>query len=257
MDGLVLNFDEAEGRGLVRAGDGTRYAFARDDWKSPEAPESGDGVDFVPADDRATEIYLVRRAGGAAASTANGPPPDDAAAYMKQRPAMLFGAVMLVGCLLPFLSVPFLSMTLFSLPSTASFFVNLAGAFGANTQPGLGGIRAAVWSLYLLYAIPASAGWLIFREVGAGATRRLALTVGLIGLATPFVTALVSTLIVRSSGPAQAASGRAQIPDPANAIVQMLSYIGIGWMLIVVASIGLVAIGSGWSPFGVGARSDD
>ncbi|HYJ31181.1 MAG TPA: hypothetical protein VEW25_12680, partial [Allosphingosinicella sp.] len=230
------------------------YEFGREDWKSPAPPESGASVDFVPSGDRATEIYVVRRAATQSAA-APAPPSAKAGAYFKRRPAMILGLVMLAGCLLPFLSVPFFSMTLFSLPSTFSFFVNLAGAFGANTQPGMGGARAAAWSLYLLYTIPAAAGWLIFREVGGTATRRLSLAVGLIGLAMPFVTAIVSTLIVRASAPVQGAR-RPDIPNPADAVLQMLSHIGIGWMLIILASIGLVALGSGWSPFGPAARRD-
>lgn len=251
MDGLVLNFDEAEGSGLVRTGDGTRYAFEREDWKSPERPESGDGVDFVPEGDRATEIYLVRRAG---ATTAAASPPQDVATYVKRRPAMICAVMMLLGCVLPFLSVPFFSMTLFGLPSTASFFVNLAGAFGANTQPGMGGIRASVWSLYLLYAIPGAAGWLIFREIVGAASRRLALGVGITGLATPFVTTTISTITFRASLPATGPGAVREVPNPLEASLQLLSYIGIGWMLIIVASIGLIAIGSGWSPFGAAQR---
>jgi len=256
MDGIVLNFDEAEGRGIVRAGDGVRYGFAREDWRSPDLPESGDAIDFVPSGDRATEIYLVRRAGaGEAVAAARSPAPQgNGSNYLKERPALAFGALILLGCLLPFLSVPFFSMTLLSLPNTASFFVNLAGAFGGDAQPGIGGVRAAVWSLYLLYAIPAAAGWLIFREVGGAASRRLSLVVGTIGLATPFVTATISTLIVRASAPSGSGRPR-EFPGPLDAMVHMLSYIGIGWMLIILASIGLVAIGSGWSPFGTRDRS--
>ena len=251
MDGLILNFDEAEGRGLVRGSDGTRYEFDRDDWKSPEPPSSGDIVDFVAAGDRATDIYFVRRRDAAAARPPAG---EGGAAYLKRRPSMAFAALMLLGCLLPFLSVPFFSMTLISLPSTASFFVNIAGAFG-GAQPGIGGMRAAVWSLYLLYAIPAAAGWLIFREIGSAASRRLSLTVGLIGLATPFVTAVISSAIVRATMPVRTAAGsQREIPNPGEAIVQLMSYIGIGWIVIIVASAGLIAIGSGWSPFAAARR---
>ena len=169
---------------------------------------------------------------------------------------MVFASLVLIGCMLPFLSVPFFSMTLISLPSTASFFINLAGAFGGNAEPGMAGIRAAVWSLYLLYAIPAAAGWLIFRELAGAATRRLSLVVGIVGLATPFVTSAVSSAIARASLPAQGRGARTEIPNPLEAMFQTLSYIGVGWMLIAAASAGLVALGCGWSPFGAGERRD-
>jgi hypothetical protein len=167
---------------------------------------------------------------------------------------LIFAALILVGCMLPFLSVAFFSMNLFSLPSTASFFINLAGAFGGNMQPGMGGIRAAVWSLYLLYAIPAAAGLLIFREIAGTATRRLSLVAGIIGLVTPFVTCAISSAIAAASLPERGRGARTEIPNPIEAMFQMLSYIGVGWMLIALASVGLVALGCGWSPFAAGER---
>ncbi|MEA3015742.1 MAG: hypothetical protein QOI38_464 [Sphingomonadales bacterium] len=245
MDGRVLHFAAEEQAGLIRGSDGHRYPFAAPDWRSPQPPAAGDGVDFDVAEGRAVEIFLV-----AQAPTAPARPREDATNYVKRRPALVFAVLILTGCMLPFLSVPFFSMTLFSLPSTASFFVNLAGAFGGNAEPGIAGVRAAVSSLYLLYAIPAAAGWLIFRELGGAATRRLSLVVGIVGLATPFVTSAVSSSIARASVPRRASGTQAEIPNPVEAMLQMLSYIGIGWMLIALASAGLVALGCGWSPFG-------
>lgn len=250
MDGRVLHFAADEQTGLIRGSDGQRYPFAAADWRSPHPPAPGDGVDFDVAEGGAVEIFLVARAPAAAAAR----PREDAAAYVKRRPALVFAVLILIGCMLPFLSVPFFSMTLFSLPSTASFFINLAGAFGGNAEPGMAGIRAAVWSLYLLYAIPAAAGWLIFRELGGAATRRLSLAVGIIGLVTPFVTSAVSSGIARASIPPRTARAHTEIPNPVEAMFQMLSYIGIGWMLIALASAGLVALGCGWSPFGTSER---
>jgi hypothetical protein len=250
MDGRVLHFDAEEQTGLIRGGDGQRYPFAAADWRSPQPPATGDGVDFDVAEGRAADIFLVAQAPADAPSR----PPDDAATYVRRRPGLVFAALILVGCMLPFLSVPFFSMTLFSLPSTASFFINLAGAFGGNAEPGMAGVRAAVSSLYLLYAIPAAAGWLIFRELGGAGTRRLSLVVGIVGLVTPFVTSAVSSTIARASVPARAGGTRTEIPNPVEAMFQMLSYIGIGWMLIALASGGLVALGCGWSPFATSGR---
>jgi len=252
MDGRVLHYDPAEETGLIRGSDAERYAFAAADWRSPQPPAAGDGVDFDVAEGRAVEIFLVARAPAAAPVR----PPADLPAYVKRRPALVFAALVLVGCMLPFLSIAFFSMTLFTLPSTASFFIDLAGAFGGNTEPGMAGLRAAIWSLYLLYAIPAAAGWLVLRELAGGATRRLSLVVGIVGLATPFVTSAVSSAIARASLPAQGRAPRTEIPNPLEAMFQTLSYIGVGWMLIALASVGLIALGYGWSPFGAGERRD-
>jgi len=252
MDGRVLHYDPAEEAGLIRGSDAERYPFAAADWRSPQPPAAGDGVDFEVAEGRAVEIFLIAPPPAAVPAR----PAGDLPAYVKRRPALVLALLILIGCMLPFLSVPFFSMTLFSLPSTASFFINLAGAFGGNTEPGMAGIRAAVWSLYLLYAIPAAAGWLIFRELAGPATRRLSLIVGIVGLATPFVTSALSSAIVRASLPVQGRGARTEIPNPIEAMFQTLSYIGVGWMLIALASAGLVALGCGWSPFGAGERRD-
>lgn len=255
MDGTVLHFDPGGESGLIRGSDGERYAFARADWRSEGVPGPGDRVDFEIVEGRAAEVFRVAHA---AAAPAPARPREDVAAWVKRRPAMVMAVLVLAGCLLPFLSVPFFTMTLFSLPSTASFFVSFAGAFGDGGAPGMAGIRAAVWSLYLLYVIPAAAAWLIFREVTAAASRPTSLAVGIAGLLTPVVTAVVSTAIARASVPRAPPGAKADIPSPPDAVLQLLSFIGIGWMLIIVASIGLVAIGCGWTPFGeAGRRSDD
>lgn len=61
MDGTVLNFDSANGAGVIRASDGKRYRFAASDWASVGSPLVGDIVDFEPDDGQASEIFVTSR----------------------------------------------------------------------------------------------------------------------------------------------------------------------------------------------------
>ena len=254
MDGLVLNFDDAAGGGLVRADDGSRYEFAREDWKSPEPPRSGDRVDFVPAGDRATEIYLIRSP--LTESSATGA--RVTASYLAARPGLPLAGAILLSCFLPFLSVPFFSLTLFGLPNTMSMFLNLATSFGRDAHGvDVQSLRLAIWSLYLLYLIPLAAGWLIFREIRAEATRRLRLAVGIVGLATPILVSILSSSLAGSAA-RTVRRGPDTVPNPFEFSANVLSFMGAGWILLIFASAALVAIGLGWNPFAGsrGSRSD-
>jgi hypothetical protein len=62
MDGEVLGFDSELNLGDIIGEDKRRYGFAIADWHAAAPPERGDGVRFVAAEDRATQIYLLRPA---------------------------------------------------------------------------------------------------------------------------------------------------------------------------------------------------
>ncbi len=59
MKGNVIGFDPDTNTGAVSGHDGKRYDFATADWHGQNRPHQGDLVDFQPAGDRATQIYLV------------------------------------------------------------------------------------------------------------------------------------------------------------------------------------------------------
>lgn len=56
MRGRVLGFDD--GKGAIVASDGARFSFEIGNWRDKYPPARGLGVDFVPRDDTADEIYL-------------------------------------------------------------------------------------------------------------------------------------------------------------------------------------------------------
>lgn len=263
MDGLVLHFDSEQGSGLIRASDGKRYRFDRAQWRSSASPQPGDTVDFEIEDESVTDVYVVRPGAHsamseAAAGTVAARP--DPILYLSQRPGLAPAGLIIVSCFLPFISVPFLSVSLFGIVSYVSSALSTVSAFGGASA----GARLALWSFYLLYAIPGSAGWLIYREFRDEGSPGLRKKVGLIGLAGPFAVYFLSALIVAAStasrvptftydrtlggtAPNMGASGAPGMGAPD--ISSILSVIGIGWVLLAVASASLIAVGSGWSPF--------
>jgi uncharacterized membrane protein len=70
MDGIVLDYRSEAG--IIRASDGNRYAFKREDWKSPKDPVTGHKVDFVVEEDNAKEIYLINPSVGTVQSAVSG-----------------------------------------------------------------------------------------------------------------------------------------------------------------------------------------
>src|SRR5437764_4326456 len=59
MKGNVIAFDPDTNTGAVSGHDGKRYDFVTADWHDRRRPTHGDLVDFVPADQQATQLYLI------------------------------------------------------------------------------------------------------------------------------------------------------------------------------------------------------
>lgn len=59
MKGNVIGFDPDTNTGAISGHDGNRYDFATVDWRGHSRPRHGDVVDFQPAGQRATQIYLM------------------------------------------------------------------------------------------------------------------------------------------------------------------------------------------------------
>lgn len=264
MDGTLLNFDPAQGAGLIRASDGKRYAFAAGDWKSPDTPAPGDVVDFEVDGERATEVYRIRT--GAVsfgkkpvppadapipAAEAPAPPPPaqewvppptavEPGQYLAARPGLVFAGLLLLACFLPFISAGFLSLNLFNLVGITSMAGNFA--YGAG-----GGVQLGLLLFYLLYAVPIMACWLIFQELRGEASGALRRWTGLVGLAGPFAIIVLASLLLQS-GARGGPFGRG--PRGGDLTGSLLSGISFGWIMIIVVSVALLAVGLGWSPFG-------
>ncbi len=61
MRGNVIAFDPDTNTGAISGHDGKRYDFVAADWHDRRHPAHGDVVDFAPADQRATQVYLLEQ----------------------------------------------------------------------------------------------------------------------------------------------------------------------------------------------------
>lgn len=246
MDGVVLHFDPATG-GLIRGEDGNRYAFAAADWNGAAAPVPGQAADFEVEGEIARRIYPMPVM-PEAASPAVAPPVAAAAVpagppapafrlrpFLADRPGIPFAIVILLACFLPFLSLGLFSLNLFDL-------VNVTGMIG-NFAGGNGNVQIGLMLFYLLYLVPIAAVVLLFQELRRAAGGGTRIGAGLFCLAAPFGIMFGATELLKSAGP----RGRMGAPD-----FNFLSNISVGWILIAIASVGLIAVGLGWSPFGAG-----
>jgi uncharacterized membrane protein YhaH (DUF805 family) len=59
VKGNIIGFDPDTNTGALSGHDGKRYDFVTAEWRGQSRPRPGDVVDFQPAGDRATQIYLV------------------------------------------------------------------------------------------------------------------------------------------------------------------------------------------------------
>lgn len=60
MEGVILDFNLAERKGVLRCNLGNRYHFMLEQWKSTDLPKTGERVDFVSdADQQANNLYRL------------------------------------------------------------------------------------------------------------------------------------------------------------------------------------------------------
>jgi len=59
MKGGVIGFDPDTNTGAISGHDGKRYDFVMADWHDRRRPSHGDIVDFMPAGQQASQIYLI------------------------------------------------------------------------------------------------------------------------------------------------------------------------------------------------------
>jgi hypothetical protein len=240
MDGTVLHYDPAGG-GLIRGQDGSRYAFAAADWNGAAPPVPGQAVDFDTEGEAARRIYPLPVMPEAAPATAVPPPPAgppppafQLRPFLADRPGLPFALVILVACFLPFLSLGFFSVNLFTL-------VDVTGLMGSFSR-GSGNVQFGLMLFYLLYAVPLVAVWVAFQELRRAAGTGTRIGGGLFCLAGPFAIVIGAGELIKSAGP----RGRGA-PD-----FNLLSNISFGWIVMAIAAAGLLAVGLGWSPFGMG-----
>ena len=64
MRGIVLQYDDSAGSGVISGDDGVRYSFKRSDLQQLRPVASGTKVDFVPNASAATDVFILDVSGG-------------------------------------------------------------------------------------------------------------------------------------------------------------------------------------------------
>ena len=240
MDGTILNVDPSGG-GLIRGSDGARYDFAAAEWKAAEPAVAGQNVDFEIEGGAARTVYPVA-APAAPPAPAAAPVPSAQAPrlgpFFADRPGLPFAAVILIACLFPFVSLGLVSPNLFDLVGITS----MIGSFGRVD----GSAQFGLTLFYLLYLVPILAIVAIVQELRRRGGMGVRVGVGLFCLVAPFAILIAAQHLIQSTLPG---GGREQL--------NFVSQISFGWILIALASLGLIAAGLGWSPFGPGSEDLD
>ena len=233
MIGTVLSFDPADG-GLLRGEDGKRYAFDAADWQGG-APATGDRVDFEPDGERARSLYPLPAAAAAPR------------AFLADRPGLPVAILILIACLLPFLSLGPFSANLFNVVGVASSLGRYA-PMNVNMETGL-------WLFHGLYIVPVLALLLLILEWRGLAGRWWRIGVGFVGLVAPVAIALGA----RAMFTATAATHHhhhglgARLLRRARELVEpdlFVPQIGAGWIAIALLSLALIVIGIFWTSRG-------
>lgn len=229
MKGRILHFDAAEG-GLIRGSDEQRYSFPATEWKGDAPPPPGQNVDFEIVNGAASGVYPVP-------VQLETPAPFQFGPFLADRSGLPFAAVILIACMLPFVSLGFVSPNLFDLVG----FTSMIGNFSPGSD---GSVQVGLYLFYLLYIVPVLAVLVVVQELRRAAGMGLRICAGLFCLVAPFAIVIGATKLVGAGMPHRG-------PD-----FDLVSHISLGWILIAAGGLGLIAVGLGWSPFGPG-RDDN
>jgi hypothetical protein len=230
MKGRVLGFSAETGVGVISAEDGRRYSFTTADWQTGRPVDAGIRVDFEASGETAKGIYADSGAGGVdVAALAASPAVGKAKALLTGTIAVPIAIVLLIACILPVLTMPQKSVSLFDLPSILS----IANPFSALDGDG-GGDPSAGFKLFLMlrFAAPLLALALIWQAWRGGALRLVTLAAGAAGILAFLLVLLVKAGLTSGSDPLGEALG------------QVLGT-GIGAWLLLLAGIGLILAGLG------------
>jgi hypothetical protein len=162
--------------------------------------------------------------------------------FLRARPALPFAALILLACFLPLVSVSYASVSLVGLPGTVSSLLATARLFAPANAAEIDAARAASIWLYLAYAVPAMAVWLLIAELLAAGGRALRIATGLVGLAAPFV-AFYAAGLAAGGDPAPRRGAMRLLARSGHDLADLLVGAGSGWMLLIGASAAQIVVG--------------
>jgi hypothetical protein len=235
--GTVLSFDPAEG-GLLRGEDGERYTFDAAAWQGDSPPAPGLHVDFEPDGETAHSLYALPA------------PISSSRPFLADRPGLPISILILIACVLPFLTLGPFSANLFNVVDVASSLDRYAPA-NVNMESGL-------WLFHFLYIVPAAAAVLLILEWRGLAGRWWRIGVGLVGLLAPVAIALGARAMFTTAAAAHHhASLGARLLRRARELVApdpFVPHIGMGWIAIGGLSLALICVGIFWPRSGQAER---
>lgn len=267
MRGILIHYNAQSEQGLIRAEDGNRYAFYKQDWQSERRPSVNDEVDFEVDGTIAYDIYLLK-AGRAPVAASSGPSVDltklretvsRGAQDLGGNPlaqrllgdwTMVFAVVTLLGCMLPYLTI---GGGLFNARTEAASLLGVGSTIGQvidvtnqienlgrnfnqrNAQRNAQNVEGLRWSLrlgYLLYLVPIFALWLIVAKVRGKAARNLTIVQGLTSLALPILVPLLFSAAIYAQIPADARQFTQNLGGLVN-----VSFLGLGFWVMALAGL--------------------
>jgi len=159
--------------------------------------------------------------------------------FLLDRPGLPVGALILIACLLPFLTLGPFSANLFNVVGVASSLGRYAPV-NVNMETGL-------WLFHGLYVVPAAALLLVVLEAWGLAGRWWRVGIGLVGLVAPIAIALGARALFTPVSPHGNLAGRL-LREAREFLAPDLfaPHIGMGWMAIGLLSLALVLIGLFW-----------
>lgn len=228
MFGNVLSFHPADG-GLIRGEDGKRYAFDAAEWNGPEPSVMGSLVDFEPEDGRALSVHPLPAPPGSAAASPS---------FLAGKPGLPLALLMLVACVLPFLTLGPFSANMFNIVGVASSLGDYAPV-NVNMATGL-------WLFHFLYLVPVCALALVVLEWLGLAGRWWRIGIGLIALLAPVAIALGARALFTPAAPNPHLSLGARVLRRVGEVVApdlFVPHIGLGWIALALLSLALIGVG--------------
>lgn len=239
MKGKILGFSEAEGTGAISAEDGSRYRFARAEWRGERPPTTGTVVDFEGADGQAQEIYPVSGAVLAALGNINvdlgeisgSPQADKVKSMFTGSLAAPLAVVVLIACFLPAITSPFDSLSLFGLGDSRTGMGALSRAAAMSGRGG--GLGTLETLLVLRFGAPLAALWLIWASWSGKALRTATLVAGAAAIVAGLLPILMRSAAIDA------------VPDFMTRQMSASVGIGMGVWLLLLAGAALLAAGFG------------
>ncbi|MDZ4138585.1 MAG: hypothetical protein U1D66_06860 [Erythrobacter sp.] len=240
MKGRILGFNESDGAGAISAEDGSRHKFTSADWRGERPPTVGMSVDFESSEGQAKDIYPISGAARAALGSMNvdlgslsaSPEGAKVAALFTRSLAVPLALVVIAACFMNAMSSPVMSVNLIDLGKVMDG-LNLASIASSMSGEGNSGLGMVSTILFLRFAAPLAAVWLIWAS-WAGKPERVPMLVA--GMSAIGAALLVIGL---------KSAAMSMLPDFMREEISAAISLGLGVWVLLLAGGALVAAALG------------